>query len=212
MNTGAESLDAAWFGDGLATAEETAERSLVPDRTASLVQRSREGCQDAYRELVETYRDRIFRFCHGWTGNAADAEELCQDVFVRAYSALPRYEGRDRFLAWLHRIAKNRCHDHHRSRGRREAARNRSLASEACDHLRCPDSAPDERAVESEETAALRRAIAELPERLREVLVLCALEGMSQEACAKLLGCSIRAVEGRLYRARTELAAALERR
>jgi RNA polymerase sigma factor (sigma-70 family) len=209
MNTAAESLDASWLGSGLSDAGETADPASVPDRTAWLVQRSREGCHEAYRELVELHRDRIFRFCHGWTGNAADAEELCQDVFVRAYSALPRYEGPDRFLGWLHRIAKNRCHDHHRSRGRRQAARNRPIEPESCDRLVCPTPAPDEQAVGSEQSAALTRAIAQLPERLREVIVLCALEGMSQEACANLLGCSVRAVEGRLYRARTELAALL---
>ncbi len=212
MNTAAEPLDASWLGAGRSAAGETADRASVPDHTAWLVQRSREGCHEAYRELVELYRDRIFRFCHGWTGNAADAEELCQDVFVRAYSALPRYEGQDRFLGWLHRIAKNRCHDHHRSRGRREASRNRPIESESCDRLVCPAPAPDEQAVEVEQSAALRRAITGLPDRLREVIVLCALEGMSQEACANLLGCSVRAVEGRLYRARTELAALLGRR
>ncbi|HUN12890.1 MAG TPA: sigma-70 family RNA polymerase sigma factor [Rhabdaerophilum sp.] len=68
---------------------------------------------------------------------------------------------------------------------------------------------PEARKTASEALAKLRQAIASLPERLREVLVLCGVEGLSQEECAELLGCSRRAVEGRLYRARQELAALL---
>lgn len=200
MNTGTDQT-ADWLGLEWALPETVSE----PDHTAFLVNRSREGCHEAYRELVERHRDRIFRFCFGWTANAEDAEELCQDVFIRAYSALPRYEGADRFGAWLYRIARNRCHDHRRSRGQRNASRNRSFESGDNEHLVSPVPRPDESAAESEDLSALRRAIASLPERLREVLVLCAIEGLSQEACATILGCSRRAVEGRLYRARLEL-------
>ena len=71
-----------------------------------------------------------------------------------------------------------------------------------------PRPSSDEQAVESDELRRLREAIAALPERLREVLILCGIEGMSHDSCAALLGCSARAVEGRLYRARRELAAA----
>ncbi len=140
-----------------------------------------------------------------------DAEELCQDTFVRAFSALPRYQNEDRFAAWLFRIARNRCHDYHRSRSRREAERTRSLERGEHEPLVSPVPGPDEKISGREDLAKLRRAIAALPERLREVLVLCGLEEMSHEECAVLLGCSRRAVEGRLYRARLELADALER-
>ena len=100
----------------------------------------------AYRELVELHRHRIYRFCLGWTGSPEDAEELCQDVFVRAYSALPRYQDESRFAAWLSRIARNRCHDHHRSRGRRDAAKNRPLAPGENDTLVSPAPRPDQSA------------------------------------------------------------------
>jgi RNA polymerase sigma-70 factor (ECF subfamily) len=170
------------------------------------VARSREGCHEAYAELIDRHRDRIYRFCLGWTGNPEDAEELCQDVFVRAYSALPRYQGEHHFSAWLFRIARNRCHDHHRSRSQRNTSRNRPLEASRVDQLSAPGPRPDENAADSEELRKLREAIAALPERLREVIALCSIEGLSQEECAALLGCSRRAVEGRLYRARQELA------
>ncbi len=202
MSTGPDILrpDLLWF----------AEAPIVPkvgvDRSALLVARSREGCHQAYAELIDRYRDRIYRFCLGWTGDPEDAEELCQDVFVRAYSALPRYQGEDYFSAWLFRIARNRCHDHHRSRAQRNKSRNCTLESSRVLELSAPGPRPDENAAETEELARLRQAISALPERLREVIVLCGIEGLSQDECAALLGCSRRAVEGRLYRARQELA------
>ncbi len=203
MNPTADSLlSPAWLPADLPGSS----ADLAARHFADLVERSRHGCHEAYRELVEHHRDRIFRFCLGWTGSPEDAEELCQDVFVRAYSALPRFLGGDRFAAWLFRIARNRCRDHYRSRGWRQTARNRPLDRHEGDGLVSHAPQPDERVAGAEELEALRRAIASLPERLREVLVLCGLEGLSQEDCAALLGCSRRAVEGRLYRARTELA------
>jgi len=202
MSTGPDAItpDLSWFADAptCPKAEE--------DRSARLVARSREGCHEAYAELIHRHRDRIYRFCLGWTGNPEDAEELCQDVFVRAYSALPRYQGENHFSAWLFRIARNRCHDHHRSRSQRNTSRNRTLEDSRVEELSAPGPRPDENAAETEELAKLRQAIAALPERLREVIVLCGIEGLSQDECATLLGCSRRAVEGRLYRARQELA------
>lgn len=202
MSTGPEAItpDLSWFAEAPPCPKAEA------DRSALLVARSREGCHEAYAELIDRHRDRIYRFCLGWTGNPEDAEELCQDVFVRAYSALPRYQGEHHFSAWLFRIARNRCHDHHRSRSQRNTRRNRPLEASRVDQLSAPGPRPDENAADSEELRKLREAIAALPERLREVIALCSIEGLSQEECAALLGCSRRAVEGRLYRARQELA------
>jgi RNA polymerase sigma-70 factor (ECF subfamily) len=202
MSTGPDAIapELAWFVESPPCPKAEA------DRSALLVSRSREGCHEAYAELIDRHRDRIFRFCLGWTGNPEDAEELCQDVFVRAYSALPRYQGERHFSAWLFRIARNRCHDHRRSRSQRNLSRNRPLESSHVEEPFAPGPRPDENAADSEELLKLREAIAALPERLREVIVLCGIEGLSQGECATLLGCSCRAVEGRLYRARQELA------
>jgi len=202
MSTSPDAItpDLSWFADAPPCP------MAETDRSALLVSRSREGCHEAYAELIDRHRDRIYRFCLGWTGNPEDAEELCQDVFVRAYSALPRYQGEQHFSAWLFRIARNRCHDHHRSRSQRNTSRNRPLEASHVDELSAPGPRPDENAAETEELERLRQAIAALPERLREVIVLCGIEGLSQDECAALLGCSRRAVEGRLYRARQELA------
>ena len=178
-------------------------------RVAALIERSRQGCHDSYRHLVELHQDRIFRFCLGWVGNVEDAQEICQDTFVKAYSALPRYRSTDQFSAWLYRIARNHCHDHHRSRRHRNASRNRPLQPGDGDHFVSSVQAPDETAVRSEQWIRLESAIAALPVPLREAIILCGIEGLSQEECAAILSCSRRAVEGRLYRARQQLTESL---
>jgi len=179
------------------------------DGVADLVERSRHGCHEAYRRLVELHQDRIYRFCLGWVGNVEDAQEICQDTFVKAYSALPRYRSTDQFSAWLYRIARNHCHDHHRSRRHRNASRNRPLQPGDGNHFVSPIQAPDETALRSEQWNHLETAIAALPVPLREVIILCGIEGLSQDECAAILSCSRRAVEGRLYRARQQLCASL---
>lgn len=206
MSPPAETLVGAWPADLLR--QTPASTAVEGTATSRLVTEARQGCHEAYRRLVEHHRDRVFRYCLAWSGNREDAEELCQDTFVRAYSALPRYRDEGQFLAWLYTIARNRCHDFHRRETRRRLATHQNMDGIGEKELVSPRPAPDEQAVESEALRRLRAAIAGLPERLREVLILCGIEGMSHESCAELLGCSTRAVEGRLYRARRELAEA----
>ena len=186
--------------------EALASSSLKPSsEIALLVERSRGGCHEAYRALVELHQDRIYRFCLGWVGNVEDAQEICQDTFVKAFSALPRAHSAEHFSAWIYRIARNHCHDHHRSRRQRNASRNRPLQPGDGDHFIYPGDTPDESAVRSEERGHLEEGIASLPIPLREAIILCGIEGLSHEEGALILSCSRRAVEGRLYRARAQL-------
>ena len=192
---------------------ETDADSLPPREAiiADLIEQSRSGSHDAYRRLVAIYQDRIFRFCLGWVGNVEDAEEISQDTFVKAYSALPRYRSTDYFCAWLYRIARNHCHDHYRSRRSRNAVRNRPLDGGDSNVLVSSDHQPDESAARSEDLRRLEEGIAQLPVTLREVIILCGIEGMTYDECAAILACTRRAVEGRLYRARLQLSEWLEK-
>ncbi len=195
-----------WFSACFPSPDEVA-LSLSQRRESDLVEASRNGSHEAYRSLVALYQDRIFRFCLGWVGNTEDAEEICQDTFVNAFSALPRFRSSGQFSSWLYRIARNNCHDHHRSRRHRNSTQNRPLERGDINSMISPVPQPDDSAVKIEELKRLESGIARLPVNLRDVVVLCCVEGMSYAECAAILRCSIRAVEGRLYRARTELEA-----
>lgn len=199
---------ASFFPDWISArfpTRETGDTSPSSSRESELVEASRNGSHEAYRLLVDLYQDRIFRFCLGWVGNTQDAEEICQDTFVNAFSALPRYRSSGQFSSWLYRIARNNCHDHHRSRRHRNSVKNRPLEPTDADMMVSKGPQPDDCAVNAEEIKQLESGIARLPANLRDVVVLCAIEGMSYAECAAILSCSVRAVEGRLYRARTEL-------
>jgi RNA polymerase sigma-70 factor, ECF subfamily len=170
----------------------------------SLVQAAQSGSQEAFRQLVERHQDIIYDFCTRWLGNAEDAREVCQDTFVRAWEALPRFQKRARFSTWLYRIALNLCRDRYKSKAGRQNRATLSIEDTPREWA-CPQPLPDESASQSGDLEKLQRGIQALPESLRSPLLLCCIEGLSQQECAHILKCSSRAVEGRIYRARRAL-------
>ena len=89
---------------------------------AAAVARATAGDQDAFRELVDRHSRSVYRLAYRMTGSAADAEDVVQDTFVRAYRQLAKFEARSNFGTWLYRIGFNCAIDHLRSRPQRESA------------------------------------------------------------------------------------------
>ena len=132
------------------------------------------------------------------------AREVCQDAFVRAWQALPEFEGRSRLSTWLYQITLNLCRDRAKTRATRQ--RENTVALDDVAHSpECPKQSPAASAEWRSEMQKLERGLAMLPEKLRAVLMLTTMEGLSHEECAEVLNCSVRGVEGRLYRARQML-------
>lgn len=169
---------------------------------AATLASAQNGCPDSFRQLVERYQQRVYHFCFHYLRDAGDAREACQDTFIRAHRALPKYRPKARFSTWLFQIALNLCRDRTRASG---AARATEALGESALQLPCPAATPDEAAIRDTDLAKLDRGLASLPEEHRSVLVLSCLEGLSHGECAEILKCSERAVEGRLYRARQRL-------
>ncbi|WP_081096425.1 MULTISPECIES: RNA polymerase sigma factor [Erythrobacter] len=167
------------------------------------------GRQDAYRELLARYREKIFRFVAASVGDSQEAVDLTQETFVAAFASLGKYDHDRPFLFWLKRIALNKCRDWSRRRKARAffvRAEPLELAFEVADDAISSD-------VQAESRAELKRvsaAISRLPSRLREALVLRTIDGLSQSEAAAVLGVSEKAVETRLHRARARLKANLE--
>ena len=168
------------------------------------------GRQAAFAEIMNRYRQPIFRLIRASVGDAEEALDLTQESFISAYQALARYDPDRPMRAWLSTIAINKCRDWGRKRRvRRFLTLGGALGAEA---ERVVDNrvAADVAASDREELERVAKAIANLPANLREPLVLRTIEGLSQADTASLLGISEKAVETRLYRARAKLEAAIE--
>ncbi|WP_442678309.1 RNA polymerase sigma factor [Sphingomonas sp. ASY06-1R] len=163
------------------------------------------GRQAAFAEIVRRYRQPVFRLARACTGEADEALDLVQETFVAAHQALPRYDGQRAMKAWLSRIAINKCRDWGRRRTVRRffsfALSDDGQAEAVIDE----GPATDDAVADRQELDRVTRAISTLPMNLKEVLVLRAIEGLSQAETAEVLGVTQKAVETRLYRARARL-------
>lgn len=169
---------------------------------------ARSGTQAAYRVLAERHRDAVYRLVRSATGDADEAMDVTQETLIAAFGALDRYDPARPFRAWIARIALNKARDW----ARRRAVR-RLFSFTMPDHAAhsIPDEAvgADRTAEDREKLARVAVAIAALPARLKEALLLRTIEDMSQAEVAATLGVSEKTVETRLYRARQKLNDAL---
>ena len=172
-----------------------------------LVARLRAGEPRAFEDLVRTYQHRIFGVAVRMLGRGADAEDVAQEVFLRVHRSIGEFRGDARLSTWLYGIASNLClnrlasADHRRTRPDDEAV------------MRAPSETADAVATleRSELEAALRQAIAELPDERRIVVVLRDLEGLSYDEIAQALALEPGTVRSRLHRARLDLKSKMER-
>lgn len=169
---------------------------------------ARDGDEAAFAEIMRRHRAAIYRLVAICSGDPEEALDLTQDSFVAAYRNLARYDSSRPLRPWLSAIALNRCRDWRR----RQRVRAMFLWDDAS-ATAAPDDSPNPEAIAGDRHAldALRQEIARLPAKLRDVLVLRTIEGLSQAETAEALGITIKAVETRLARARARLAEKLPR-
>lgn len=169
---------------------------MDPSRSsdARLVDRFRAGDREAFAEIYRAHQPAVFRFALGMTGSAAQAGELTQDVFVWLIHHAVQFDpARGDLGAFLGGVARKLLY--HRERDQR-----RWLPLAEAVHARDEDFGGEI------DRAALRRAIALLPDHYREAVVLCDLEGKTYEEAAAMLECAVGTVRSRLHRARELLA------
>lgn len=174
------------------------------------------GDDQALDSLMQRHARRLFAHLLRIVKNRADAVELVQEAFLRVFRHRLNYDYESRFTTWLYVIGSHLAINLLRWRARRPehvplpdgADDESNIVSEA---LVDPARAPGEQAQSDEWTDALEQALANLPEQLREPLLLICLDGCSQAEVAARLGCTVKAVETRLYHARKRLRVELER-
>ncbi len=178
----------------------------VPDD--ELVRRVQAGNAEAFEELVRRYERKVYNITYRMLGNEQDASDALQDAFLRAYRFLPKFQFKSSFYTWLYRIATNVSLSRLRGRERVETVSLDQPVGESADALlEIPDYkyTPERLMQQRELRRALQRAVDELPEDYRSVVVLRDLEDLSNEEVSKVLKLSVAAVKSRLHRGRLVL-------
>jgi RNA polymerase sigma-70 factor (ECF subfamily) len=164
---------------------------------------------------MERHGERLFHYLIRVLQNEEDAADLTQESFVRVYQHRAKFDGKQKFSTWLYAITSNLARDRFRWRTRHPEvsleAENEQTSGSLNDALPEQKPSPSQSMEASERAAAVRAAIAALPEELRLPLVLAEYEEHPQAEIAKILHCSTKAVEMRLYRARQQLRNRLEK-
>ncbi len=174
----------------------------MEDELKELIIRAKAGDREAFDELVKATYARVHGLALRLTGNEHDADDVVQDTYVRAYRGLRKFRGDARFSTWLHRITANSAST---LMGRSQRHRHTDLDSviNLADHR--ADIDPEFQAQNEAVRSRLRRALDSLPDRLRSVVVLRDVHGMSHREIASELGITEAAAKVRLHRARARL-------
>ena len=196
--TGAAVLDLT----GLAATYARGRMAPCADPDEDLVRRVGQGDPAAIQAMVARKLPRMLALAQRMLGDAVEAEDVAQETLLRAWRQAPRWVGgRAKFDTWLHRVALNLCYD--RLRRRRE------IPTDAVPDRRYEGPAPDRGLLAADVGTAVNGALAGLPDRQREAIVLCHYQELSNIEAAALMEISVEALESLLSRGRRALRAAL---
>src|ERR1700720_675686 len=171
----------------------------------SLVRRVQRGDKGAFDALVLKYQHKLVKLVMRYVRNPAEAEDIAQEAFIKAYRALPQFRGDSAFYTWLYRIAINTAKNAVVSRDRSPVAYDLDRKSEESYDMqgRMKDSETPEALVLTDEIRSIvNTAIDALPEDLRTAIVLRELDGLSYEEIAAAMDCPVGTVRSRIFRAR----------
>jgi RNA polymerase sigma-70 factor, ECF subfamily len=179
---------------------------MTPDDTdRQLVERVQAGDRSAFNLLVLKYQHRVLKLIGRFVSDAAEAEDVAQEAFLKAYRALASFRGDSAFYTWLYRIAINTAKNALVSSRRRPVEFDLDLQDpEQYDrHAKLKDADTPEGVLLTEEIReVVEKAMEQLPEDLRTAIVLRELEGLSYEEIAEAMDCPVGTVRSRIFRAR----------
>jgi RNA polymerase sigma-70 factor, ECF subfamily len=177
-----------------------------------LVRKLRERDEKAFREIVETYGDRVYNLIYRMLGNREEAEDVSQEVFITVFKSIDSFRGDSKFSTWLYRIAVNHCknrikylarrHDRDQSEYDEEALRDQAVGTTTAPN---PSPRPDKQLEGVELEQIMQRCIAQLEEEHRLVIVLRDVEDLSYDEICAITNLPTGTVKSRLHRARLAL-------
>lgn len=177
----------------------------VPEESDEvLMVRVAEGDVESYEVLYHRYKNRILTFIHRYVGDRDWAEDLTHETFLKLYKNPQAFDPRNRFVTWLFTVARNLSIDFLRRR-KPTTALTISDGEDQTFTLELPDSVnedPQDAALIKELEENIQGTLMTLSDKLREVFILCAIQGLSYEEVANIVGCPAKTVSSRLSRAR----------
>ena len=165
-----------------------------------LVARSISGDADSFNELILRWERPIFALAYRTIGREDEARDVCQETFLRAFRALPRFRGQAKFSSWLYRIALNLCRDWMR-RQRRTPVVQPPEDVDLMDLAAAsgPSESIEDLVARQQQVRAVQRAMAVLPDEQRAAIILKEYHGLTFQEIADLVGCPLSTVKTRLY-------------
>ncbi len=188
--------------------EEASEEESGPS-DSELVLKSQQGDVRAFDELVERYHGKIYGLTYNMTSNREDAEDLTQEVFMKAFEALPRFQGKSSFYTWIYRIAVNKTINYRKKRNRKRALSldqfDQDIKTDDVYHELTTKGSPLRNISLSELQEKLNEALQHLSEKHRTVVVMHDMQGIPHDDIAKVVGASVGTVRSRLFYARRQM-------
>lgn len=176
--------------------------------TSILIKQAIEGDENAYKDLLDSYRGAIFNLLYKMVRNREETEDLVQEAFMKAFRSLPSFNEEYAFSTWLYKIAINNCIDHMRKKRLKTFSMNKPVKAKDGEVDReFPDNSmlPDKGILNEERASILEQAIDDLPENYRIAIVLRHSEERSYEEIAEILDIPLGTVKARIFRAREML-------
>jgi RNA polymerase sigma-70 factor, ECF subfamily len=192
-------------------ASNTSPEPLDPDEDFRLVALAQQGDMSAYDALVTRHRGKIYAMIRNMIHQEAEAWDLSQEVFIKAWHALPRFEARARFSTWLYRIAHNAVYDWARKRKIESSGEwndeifDRERIDSASSTTPSGGESPDETMAHGELRVKIQIALNKLSPEQREVVLLKDVQGLSYKEIAEVMSCTLGTVMSRLFYARQKL-------
>jgi len=182
------------------------------DSDVSLMLEFQKGDISSFEKLLQKHKESIVNIIYQFIGERDEAEDLAVEVFLRVYRAAKKYEAKAKFTTWLYKITTNLCLNEIRKKAKLQTislSKPISAGEEKEEELieKIADAAPSPQQIleKKERNALIRKAIDSLPAKQRMATILQIYEGLSYKEISRILGCSVKSVERRLYWARTNL-------
>ncbi len=191
------------------------DRKAKREEDRELVRLSQSGTEAAFEELVRRHQQRVFALVGGILRHPEDVEDVAQQVFLKAFLGIKRFDQRAAFSTWLYKIAVNECWDYLRKKKVRPLVYESDLSDEQVSRLDAivsADRPPEGPSARAEARELLETMLAAVPEQDRQLLVLKEMEGFSVQELADILDLNVNTVKVRLFRARGRIVDVYRRR